>query len=197
MRRTRMLMSAAVLAALLPLAGCSVSFPDPPATVGDDFPAYGIPTQVTWPSDRIGGLSSTGGTGDGAIVGLRLEYLHDRWVWRVTSGDPGRDWLDERVVDPSRGKEAIVDATDHELLQHRRIELSEAQLARVEVGADQAARLSGEVYPSPRLIELELVSASGGPAWRAVLYDTETGEQTVLMIDAMGSGVEPRPSAKP
>jgi hypothetical protein len=47
----------------------------------------------------------------------------------------------------------------------------------------EAARLSGEQWPSPLIIEMARVEESGSPAWRITTCDTETNEQSVMTLD--------------
>jgi hypothetical protein len=117
-------------------------------------------------------------------VGLRLEYVEGQWAWRVRSLDPGRDIWGESVTEPDRGQEALYDASTLARLQEHHVTLTDAELAALDVGAYGAAQLSGEVYPSPRLIELERVVEDGRPAWRVTTYDTETGVQSVVTLEA-------------
>ena len=70
------------------------------------------------------------------------------------------------------------------LVQKHHVMLTEAELAQASVGAYDAAQLSGEVYPGPRLIELERVVEDGRPAWTVTTYDTETGVQSVVTLEA-------------
>jgi len=197
MTRTRRLIIAIFAVLTLPaLAGCAERMPDPPDRVGEDYPVDGVPTEVAWPSDWLEGFTSESDAVGGAIVALRLEYHDDRWMWRVTSHDPKRDWADERVTDPARGREAIIDASDLSLLQDRHVQLPDHALARIEVGTAEAARLSGETFPSPRLVELELANDGGEPVWNAKLMDIDTGDITETSIDALGEG-ETVPPAKP
>lgn len=180
-----------ILTAVASLTACSWStFPASPETVGADFPEGGIPTAVTWPSDWLDAVIGEPNDGiSGEIVDLRLEYHSGAWMWRVTSLDPGRDWLDEMVTEPDRGLESILDATDLSSTQQHHVTLSEDQLADVDVGAYEAARLSGEEYPSPRLVAMELTSVDGLPTWRVTIREQEDGEFSTLEIDAMDGTV--------
>lgn len=197
MRRSGQTLAGAIaLASALTLAACSAPVPDAPETVGEDYPSGGIPTEVGWPSDWLEAFTSESEAVGGTIVGLRLEYQDDRWAWRVTSRDPQMDWTGERVTDERRGREALIDARDRSLLGDGYVQLPESALAGIEVGTAEAARLSGETYPSPRLVELELGSRNGEPVWRATLMDLDTGRITELAIDALGQG-ETVPPAKP
>jgi hypothetical protein len=91
--------------------------------------------------------------------------------------------LGESVTEPDRGQEALYDASTLALVQKHHVTLTEAELAEVSVGAYDAAQLSGEVYPGPRLIELERVVEDGRPAWRVTTYDSETGVQSVVTLE--------------
>lgn len=117
-------------------------------------------------------------------MGLRLEYVADRWVWRVRSLDPGRDIWGDSITEPDRGWEAFYDASTFARLQEHHVTLTDAELADLGVGAYGAAQLSGEVYPSPRLIELKRVAEDGRPTWRITTYDTETGVQSEVTLEA-------------
>jgi hypothetical protein len=116
-----------------------------------------------------------------------LEFVDGNWVWRVRSLDPGHDVFGEQVTDPKRGREALIDASTLALITHHAVELSEAELAEPEVSYYDAAQLSGEQYPSPRLIELSRDMDAGRPVWRITTYDTETGIQSVSTVGAAQS----------
>ena len=173
-----------VVAGALVLSGCAPAFPSPPTGVGEDYPDSGIPTGVAWPSDWLEGFVGEPNSPPGPIVGLRLEYVEGQWAWRVRSLDPGRDIWGESVTEPDRGQEALYDASTLARLQEHHVTLTDAELAELDVGAYGAAQLSGEVYPSPRLIELERIVEDGRPAWRITTYDTETGVQSVVTLEA-------------
>lgn len=183
-RMTRTLTTAGMLTVGLMLAGCGASIPDGPDSVGENYPIGGIPVSVAWPSDWLEGFVGEPNSPPGPIVGLRLEYVEDQWVWRVRSLDPGRDIWGESVTEPDRGQEALYDASTLALVQEHHVTLTDAELADMGVGAYGAAQLSGEVYPSPRLIELERVLEDGRPAWRITTYDTETGVQSEVTLEA-------------
>ena len=190
MRRARMLIVGAwVLSATLSLASCS-PFPESPASIGADYPSSGIPTSVGWPSDWIEGFAGESEAVGGPIVGLRLEYVEDAWVWRIRSLDPGTDALGQRPRESTRGREALVDARTLELVNQREVELSEAELAELPVGPYEAAQLSGEAYPSPRLVGLERAFVDNRPAWKITTYDTETDAMSVISIDASSTPAE-------
>jgi hypothetical protein len=183
-RRTRGLSSAVVILCTVTLAGCGTSVPGPPEEVGDDYPAGGIPTAVMWPSDWLDGIVGEPNGIGGSIVGLRLEYVQDHWVWRVRSADPGRDLFGEAVTEPERGLESLLDATTLAVVDEHHVTLSDAELAPVDVSYYDAAQLSGETYPSPRLIELQREMGNGRPVWDITTYDTGTGVQSTVRVDA-------------
>lgn len=183
-RSMRVLVGLIVFAGALCLSACTAFFPSPPTVVGEDYPDGGVPVGVAWPSDWLEGFVGEPNSPPGPIVGLRLEYVEDQWVWRVRSVDPGRDIWGESVTEPDRGQEALYDASTLALVQKHHVTLTEAELAELSVGAHDAAQLSGEVYPGPRLIELERVMEDGRPAWTVTTYDTETGAQSVVTLEA-------------
>lgn len=183
-RSLSMFVGLIVFAGALCLSACTASFPSPPTGVGDEYPDGGVPVSVAWPSDWLEGFVGEPNSPPGPIVGLRLEYVEDEWVWRVRSLDPGRDIWGESITEPDRGQEALYDASTLALVQKHHVMLTEAELAQASVGAYDAAQLSGEVYPGPRLIELERVVEDGRPAWTVTTYDTETGVQSVVTLEA-------------
>ncbi|WP_438354720.1 hypothetical protein [Microbacterium sp. CJ88] len=162
------------------LAGCAAPFPEPVPSVGDGYPVEGVPWAVAWPSDWLDGFE--GVTSAGPIVGLRLEYVESRWQWRVRSVDPGRDILGETVTEPDRGRESLFDASTLKVIQERHVTLTPAEVAGGGIGAYQAARLSGEVYPNPRLIELRRQESGGVPVWNITTYDTDTGHLSQTIV---------------
>lgn len=167
-----------VSAAAIVLAGCA-AFPPAPGAVGSDWPSTGVPSAVRWPSDWIDGLSGESEAVGGPIVGLRLEYVAEHWVWRIRSTDPGRtDVLGEPDAEPSSGVEALVDATDLSLVRRHEVTLTEAETADVGVSYYDAVQASGEEWPGPRLVELERVVDDRRPTWRVTTYDTEDGDLT-------------------
>lgn len=174
----RLLGSAVLLAALLGLTACAPPFPEPPDTIGADYPGA-IPVSVAWPSDWLEGVPGESHAAGWPIVGLQLEHVNGRWVWRVRNPDPGRDIFGESITDPDRAREALIDASTLTLVDERHVVLTEAELAGVEMGAYEAAQLSGEVYPSPRLIGLTQKSEDGRTVWEITTYDTETGVVSV------------------
>ena len=177
MRRTRG-GTALVVVAVLALTGCA-SFDAPEEEGVPTFPAGGVPTQVFWPSDWLEGLPGEHDGVGGSIVGLRLSHDDGVWVWRIESSDP-----DPETRDQSRGLDALIDAVHSDTLSTRHIRLADEQLAAHRVSALEAARLSGEVYPGPRLVSLRLGSTAGTAVWTATLYDNDGAETSVVTIDA-------------
>ena len=169
---SKLVLTSVMLTGALFLSGCEGSFPDTPASAGQDYPSGGIPTSVMWPSDWLEGFSGEEDSPRGPIVGLRLEYVRDQWVWRVRSVAPGR----EGPADS--GREALYDASTLAFKQERDVTLTDGEVAAISVGATEAARLSGETYPSPRLIALDLGVVDGRPVWDITTYDTETGARS-------------------
>ena len=185
MRRTRrLLVSVWALSAALSLGACSASFPGSPPSIGADYPNSGIPTSVAWPSDWLEGFVGESDAVGGPIVGLRLEYVEDTWMWRIRSLDRGANILGERTKESPRGREALVEARTLELVNQREVELSETELAELSVSYYEAAQLSGETYPSPRLVGLERATGDNRPAWKITTYDTETGAVSVTSVHA-------------
>lgn len=203
MGRIRTAATCMALASLLLITGCSTppaQAPDPSGVVGEDVPPGGIPTEVMWPSDWLEGASGELEAMASGLVSLALEYHEGAWVWRVTSSDPGMDWTGEQVADPLRGRETILDAATLSQLEERDVMLSDHAvdaLAASEIGPAEAARLSGETYPGPRLVSLELSATDEGPVWSARLFDTEAGSMIRSnTFPATGVGEE-APRAKP
>ena len=182
-----MLIASILLAAAGGWTGCSASLPEAPEVVGEDYPDGGIPVGVAWPSDWLEGFVGESEAVGGTIVGLRLEYVDDQWVWRVRSVDPGRDFLDDGITEPDRGREALIDASTLRLVQDQHVTLTDAELGQIGVSNYDAAQLSGEVYPSPRLVALERGMEDCDVVWRITTYDTETGTQSVTTVDALES----------
>ncbi|WP_087015267.1 PepSY domain-containing protein [Leucobacter sp. 7(1)] len=144
-----------------------------------DFPAAGIPTSVRWPSDWLEGFASESQGVRGTIVSIDLDYERGQWIWEVTSRDPG-----EGNTHPTRGFEADLAADTLEVLSSREVQLDSEEQAQVAIGIAEAARISGETSPSPRLTELALDEDRGVLVWEANLVDTETWAETELTIDA-------------
>jgi hypothetical protein len=183
-RGVRTFLAVNVIVGALFLSACDSAFPTPPPAAGEGYPDGGIPTDVAWPSDWLEGFAGEANSPAGPIVGLRLEHHADKWVWRVRSLDPGRDIWGESVTDPERGEEALYDATTLARLQEHHVTLAEAELADISISAYDAAQRSGEVYPSPRLIELERVVKDGIPTWRVTTYDAGSGVQSEMILEA-------------
>lgn len=184
-RLRRMTASAFLLIAALTTAACAGSFPESPDTIGADYPSDGIPTSVAWPSDWLEGFVGESDAVGGSIVGLRLDYIDDTWMWRVRSMDPGVDGFVEQVADQTRGREALIDASTLKLVKQHEVELTEAEQSDVKVSYYDAAQLSGETYPSPRVVGLERTLKDGHSAWTITTCDTSTGRISVAVVDAM------------
>jgi hypothetical protein len=180
--RSRAVTLAGMIGVLLMCAGCSVWFPAEPEAVGDGYPDGGIPTSVAWPSDWLTAIPGESDAVPGSIVGLRLEYVNDQWVWRVRSKDPTGGFFEENPEDSTRGKEALLDAERLETVTSRAVELTDAELSVPSLSAAEAAQRSGEEYPSPRLIELERVLEDGRAVWSVTVEDTETAERSETTI---------------
>lgn len=172
------------LAGALAISGCSASLPQAPHAVGDDFPSGGIPSSVAWPSDWLESVPGESFGFGWPIVGLRLEHVDERWVWRVRATEQDRDLFGEDVRDSVHGVESIIDAATLDVIAQQDVELTEAESAPDGVGVYWAAQLSGEEYPTPRIIELERVIEDGAAVWRITTYDTGTGTQSEKKVDA-------------
>ncbi|MFE6734979.1 hypothetical protein [Microbacterium sp. NPDC057650] len=183
---TRMPRAAALLTALLlvlSVTACSAGTSERYGP-GDEFPPSGVPVAIAWPSDWLEGTAGEDIPGiGGEIVAIRLEYREGHWMWRVTSADPAYDGLDDGLSDPTRGREALLEADTRELVQEHYVTLTEAELKGAEPGILMAARNSGETWPNPRVIELRVVEADGSPVWEATMYDANTREISVIHID--------------
>lgn len=172
--RSVVLASLATASAIV-LAGCA-AFPPAPSTVGSDWPSTGVPSAVRWPSDWVDSLSGESEAVGGTIVGLRLEYGAEHWVWRIRSTDPGKtDALGESNAEPTSGVEALVDATDLSLVRRHEVTLTKAEATGTDTSYYDAVKASGEEWPGPRLVELVRVVDDGRPTWRVTTYDTEDG----------------------
>lgn len=164
-----------VTAGALVLSGCA-SFPAAPDAVGQGWPATGVPGSVRWSTDWIDAVSGESEAVTGRVVGLRLEFVADRWVWRLRSVDAGpHGLLGEAPADPDDGVEALVDATSLALVRRHDVTLTDAESAPTDVSAFEAAQSSGEEYPGPRLVELERIDDGGAAAWRVTTYSPDTG----------------------
>jgi hypothetical protein len=90
-----------------------------------------------------------------------------------------------RISDrPRPREEALYDATTLARLREHHVTLAEAELADISISAYDAAQRSGEVYPSPRLIELARVVKDGVPTWRVTTYDTGSGVQSEVILES-------------
>ncbi|MFE1665100.1 hypothetical protein [Microbacterium sp. P02] len=170
-----------VVAAAVTLTGCA-TVPDAPDAVGQDYPGTCMPAELSWPTDFLESLPGESPVLGGSVVGLRLEYIDSSWIWRIRSVDNARDAFGEQAEDPSHGKESIVDVRTLEPLASHEVELTEAERQTSGAGAYEAAQLSGEVWPSPLIIEMVRVMDGGAPAWRITTCDTKTNEQSVMTI---------------
>ena len=179
--RQRLCIGAIILAAAMWCAGCS-TVPSPPDAVGDDYPGTCMPPELSWPTDFLESLPGESAAVGGTIVGLRLEYVDDEWVWRLRSVATKYDMFGERVDDPSFGKESLVDVRTLEPIATQDVQLTDAETQLVGIGVYEAAHLSGEAWPSPLIIEMARVLESGAPVWRITTCDTETNEQTVTTL---------------
>lgn len=183
-RLMRGLAGASILAGIVGLTSCGASVPDAPDAVGDDYPGGGIPSSVAWPSDWLESIPGESYGFGWPIVGLRLEYVDDQWVWRVRSAEAEKDLFGDVVSDSDHGLESLIDAATLDVIVQHDVELTEAELAADGVGVYWAAQLSGETYPSPRIVELERDIEGGVSVWRITTYDTETGVQSVKTVDS-------------
>ena len=142
-----------------------------------------MPSEFLWPTDFLESLPGESAAVGGTIVGLRLEYVDDEWVWRLRSAATKHDMFGERVDDPSFGKESLVDVRTLEPLATEDVELTAAEQQEVGAGVYEAAQRSGELWPSPLIIEMARVMESGAPVWRITTCDTETNEQSVMTLN--------------
>jgi hypothetical protein len=171
----------AVIAVSVLCAGCS-SLPAPPAAVGDDYPGTCLPAELSWPTDFLESLPGESAAVGGGIVGLRLEYLDSRWVWRVRSLDSKRDAFGEQVIDPSFGRESLVDVRTLEPIATHEVELTDAEQRPPASTALEAAQQSGEQWPSPLIIEMARVMDGDEPVWQVTTCDTETNLHSVATL---------------
>ena len=179
--RQRLCTGAMILAIAMSCAGCS-TVPNPPDAVGDDYPGTCMPPELSWPTDFLESLPGESTAVGATIVGLRLEYVDDQWVWRLRSVATRHDVFGERVEDPSSGKESLVDVRTLEPLATQDVTLTDAETQPAGIGAYEAANLSGEEWPSPLIIEMARVMEGGAPVWRITTCNTETNEQTVTTL---------------
>ena len=177
----RLWIVAIVITTAMACAGCS-TVPNPPDAVGDDYPGTCMPPELSWPTDFLESLPGESTAVGGTIVGLRLEYVDDEWVWRLRSVATKYDMFGERVEDPSFGKESLVDIRTLQPLVIQDVKLTDAETQLLGIGALEAAHLSGEEWPSPLIIEMARVMEGGAPVWRITTCNTETNEQTVTTL---------------
>ncbi|MEZ3160192.1 hypothetical protein AB1K54_06525 [Microbacterium sp. BWT-B31] len=180
--RSRRYLAAVALGMTVLCAGCA-AVPDPPEAVGENYPGTCLPPELSWPSDFLGSLAGESSAVGGAVVGLRLEYIDSDWVWRLRSHDTPHDAFGERVDDASFGKESLVDVRTLETLATHQVQLTEAEQHESGSGAWGAAKLSGEQWPSPLIIEMARVMQGETAVWRITTCDTETNEQHVMTVD--------------
>lgn len=159
------------------MVGCSgAGFPDVPAEVGEGFPGTCLPSELSWPTDFLESLPGEK-PGVGTVVGLRLVYADDAWMWRVRSPDSREDLFGERVEDPGYGSEVLLDSRTLEVRATREIELTEAEQAAPGWVLDAALR-SGETWPSPLIVDITRVAAG----WQVTTCDTATNELTTNVL---------------
>jgi len=168
------------LAILGSCAGCS-TIPSPPAAVGENFPGTCLPAELSWPTDFLESLPGESSAVGGRIVGLRLEYVDSDWVWRLRSADTKEDVFGEATHDPSFGRESVVDVRTLEVLSSQEVELTPAE-QQAGTSAYDAAQQSGELWPSPLIIEMARVLEDGEPVWQVTTCDTETSEHSVQIM---------------
>lgn len=176
-RDVRVVLGILLAGAIGALTGCSTGAgtPAPPQAVGENYPGTCMPPEFTWPTDFLEGLPSESAAVGGSVVGLRLEYLNEQWVWRIRSVSSKTDMWGERVDDPSFGMESIVDVRSFEVLSSGDVELTEAEQSPGS-GAIVAAMASGEQWPSPLIVEMAREIDGGSAVWRITTCDTATNE---------------------
>ncbi|WP_206427474.1 PepSY domain-containing protein [Leucobacter chromiireducens] len=162
-------------------SGPGSSSPSGGAPTHDDFPATGIPSEVRWATDWLEGFESEGAGVRGSIVAIELEFEREQWIWEVTSRFPSEGPTN---TTPERGFEADLAADSLAELRSREVTLDAEEREPTKIGIAEAARISGEVSPSPRLIALSLDRDRGSVVWEATLLDSETLVETELTIDA-------------
>nr|WP_201470539.1 hypothetical protein [Microbacterium hydrocarbonoxydans] len=165
------------------IAGCAAGAvnPAPPQTVGENYPGTCMPSEFSWPTDFLEALPSESAAVGGRVVGLRLEYLAEQWVWRIRSAASATDVWGERVDDPSVGMESIVDVRTLEVRSSADATLTEAEQSDG-TGALAAAMATGEQWPSPLIVEMTREMHDGAAVWRITTCDTATAqlsEQTI------------------
>lgn len=201
-RRRRIAAAAAFSALALTLSGC-VTVNVPPRESGSgttspsasgphgdsDFPPTGIPTEVRWATDWLEGFASEGNGVRGEIVAIDLDFENDEWIWEVTSRFPSGGPTN---TTPERGYEAELAADSLTALRSREVTLDSEEQEHPKIGIAEAARISGDTYPSPRLISLSLDRDHGSLVWEATLLDSETLAETELAIDATTGEIRSR-----
>ncbi|PZE84351.1 hypothetical protein [Curtobacterium sp. MCBD17_032] len=144
--------------------------------MGSDWPSTVVPSAVRWPSDWVDGMAGESEAVGGPIVGLRLEYVSEHWMWRIRSTDQGKtDLLGEADAGPASGVEALIDAADLSLVRRHGVTLSEAETMETATNYHDAVQASSEEWPGPRLVELQRVLDDRQSTWRVTTYDTEDG----------------------
>lgn len=176
-----LLFAGVVVAALVGCSGCA-SVPDAPAAVGENYPGTCMPAELSWPTDFLESLAGESDAIGGRIVGLRLEYVDSRWVWRLRSADTTYDFFGEQKSDPSFGKESIVDVRTLETIASHEVQLTEAEQHPFSQGILEAAQHSGESWPSPLIIEMTREMERGEPTWRITTCNTETNDYSVQVM---------------
>jgi predicted small secreted protein len=174
-----LLVGAYLIVAAVTLTACA-TVPVAPTAVGEDYPGTCMPAELSWPTDFLESLPGESAAVGGSIVGLRLEYVDSRWVWRLRSVDSTRDASGDPADDRKAGRESIVDVRTLEPLATRQVELTEAEQQTDGTTAYEAAQLSGEKWPSPLIIEMTRVIEGEVPAWRITTCDTETDDFSVV-----------------
>lgn len=169
----------ATLLVALALAGCS-TMPSPPAAVGENYPGTCMPPQFAWPSDFLESIPGEV-EGVGTIVGLRLEYVDERWAWRFRSTDSREDMFGEQVNDPSYGREVLRDVETSEIIATQEVELTEAE-QNVTTSAYAAAQESGETWPNPLIVEMARVMDDRHAVWQLTMCDTATNDLSVITV---------------
>lgn len=99
-RDVRVVLGILIAGAIGALTGCSTGAgtPAPPQAVDENYPGTCMPPEFTWPTDFLEGLPSESAAVSGSVVGLRLEYLNEQWVWRIRSVSSKTDMWGERVA---------------------------------------------------------------------------------------------------
>ena len=173
---------AITLAAVLSCAGCA-TVPDAPDALGENYPGTCMPDEFSWPTDFLGSLAGESSAVGGSVVGLRLEYVDSEWAWRLRSADTKDDAFGDPVDDPSFGMESLVHVRTLETISTQEVELTQAEQQLDGSTANEAAQLSGEEWPSPLIIEMARIMQDGTPVWQITTCDTETNEQSVVIVD--------------